>query len=55
MAIQRRAAARRPRAADIVKAGTVGTATFIRRNALPHIRDMSPSSIHTVACGVNRG
>ena len=54
MAIHRSTAARRPRAAVIVKAGTVGTATFIRRNALPHISDMSPSSTHTVVCGVNR-
>jgi hypothetical protein len=50
MAILRRTAARRPRAADMVKAGTVGTATFIRRKALPHINDIRPSSTHTVAC-----
>jgi hypothetical protein len=37
----------------MVKAGTVGTATFIRRNALPHINDISPSSTHTVVCVVD--
>jgi hypothetical protein len=37
----------------MVKAGTVGTATFIRRNALPHINDISPSLTHTVVCVVD--
>ena len=50
IASQRIAAASRPRTAVRVNAGTLGTATFMRRNALPHMTDISPSSTQTVAC-----
>ena len=43
-AIQRIVAASNPRTPDIVNAGTDGTATFISRNVLPHMRASSPSS-----------